>query len=282
MDLKELAAAIVGLLQPVSINDRGGDLLIAHEDLAVRNLEQYRDRPKRIRQTFNAVGIESFVGYVNRYKNADSTIFITPDLKSLAAGGTLATAVIDYHVNGGSENPGENEARWGDHVVTMFARPSLPYAKLLALDGKQMEQPDFAQALEDIARFSSSHAQADLIEIARTINLTSKGAFKSFEDELSGSVDFNFDVQVKASAGTQTRTLAVPTTIDFDIPLIDGLAPVKVTTKFIYRVPDGPGGRVQLGVKIVDRVWLEDQAIHEAKAALIEKTALNVYVGATK
>lgn len=54
------------------------------------------------------------------------------------------------------------------------------------------------------------------------------------------------------------------------------------SNEFIRVLSELRGGRVQLGVKIVDRVWLEDQAIHEAKAALIEKTALNVYVGATK
>lgn len=287
MELKALAAALVGLLQPTSINasdpgnsDATGNILIAHKDLSVVDLEQFRGRPKRIRQTFAATGIPSFVDYVNRYKDEDSTIFITPDLTQLANGAKLATAVLDYHQSSPDGTPqGENEARWGDHAVTLFARPSLPYSKLLALDGKLMDQPSFAQALEDIARFSNSHAAADLVEIARTISLTSKGDFKSFEDELSGSVDFKFDLAVKASAGTQTRSLTVPSVIGFAIPLIDGLSPTTVNVKFLYRVPDGPGGKVHLGVKIVDRTWLEDAAINEAKAMIEEQTGLPVYVG---
>lgn len=283
MELKNLAAALAALLAPVPVAIAGKErAMIHHDSLNIEDIENLQPAPFRIRETFAAVGLPSFVSYVNRYKDDASTIFVTPDLTSLANGAVLATAVLDYHVADAqpAESKAEpNAARWGTHKATLFARPSLPYAKLLALDGKMLDQPSFAQALEDIARFSSSHSSADLIEIARTINLTSKGDFKNFEDELSGSVEFKFDVMVKGSAGTQTRALAVPSTIDFVIPLIDGLKPVVVTAKFLYRVPENPGSKITLGIKIVDRVWLEDAAVNEAKAEIAELTKLPVYVG---
>lgn len=279
MDIKALAAALVALVGPSQLDPKSR-LLLMHEDQKIHDLEHLAERPARIRQHFAAAGIDAFTGYVNRYKDANSTIFITPTLTQLANGAVLATAVLDYHESGAPELSGDNDPRWGQHVVTLAARPSLPYAKLLALDGKFMDQPQFAQALEDIARFASSHSQADLVETARTISLTSKGDFKSFEDELSGSVDFKFDVRVGATAGTAERKLTVPSTIDFTIPLIDGLDPVVITTKFKYRVPESPGAKVTLGIQIVDRVWLEDAAIAEAKGKLADATGLPVYVGA--
>lgn len=269
-----ISALVAALAQPVPVTDGA---MAVPENYNLHSLEEFEPAPNRIRATVEAVGIDSFTSYINRFKNPDSTIFITPDLTQLAHGACLATAVIDYHASGTAEFL--ERPRWGDHVVTLYARPSLPYAKLLALDGKLLDQPSFAQALEDIARFSSSHPAADLIEVARTISLTSKGDFKSFEDELSGSVDFKFDLAVRASAGTQTRSLTVPSVIAFNIPLIEGLSPVTVEAKFLYRVPDGPGGKVSLGIKIVDRVWLEDAAIREAHTKIAELTSLPVYVG---
>lgn len=282
MEIQQLAAALVALVGP-QMFDPTTRAAVLHEDQKVHDLEHLSPRPARIRQHFAAAGIDAFTGYVNRYKDPNSTIFITPTLTSLANGAVLATAVLDYHES--KPQPAEggalpHEPRWGEHTASLSARPSLPYAKLLALDGKFMDQPQFAQALEDIARFASSHSQADLVETARTISLTSKGDFKSFEDELSGSVDFKFDVRVGATAGTAERKLSVPANINFDIPLIDGLPPVTVITKFKYRTPQNPGDKVTLGIQIVDRVWLEDAAIAEAKGKLADATGLPVYVGA--
>lgn len=284
MDIDNLPGALRNALIGATLLqlDNGQQVAAVPDDYALTDLETFRDNPNRITNTINVNGLDSFLGYVNRFKGASSTIFITPDLTQLATGAVLATAYLDYHAAASDATVDEALPSWMGHRVELFAQPSLPYAKLLNLDGKLLTQPEFAQALEDIARFSSSHPAAELVEIARTISLASKGDFKSFEDELSGSVDFRFDMAVRASAGTQERRLSVPSIIDFKIPLIDGLTPVGVQAKFLYRVPEQPGGKVLLGVKIVDRVWIEQAAVSEAKEMVAEGTKLPVYVGRVK
>ena len=281
MDLKELIAAVLGLAaKPEIVVIDGREVLLRPDGWDVQGLENYRQRPDRIENTITITGVDSFLQYVNRFKGAESSIFITPDLTQLANGATLATAIIDYH--GGDDADFERKlADHQTHKVLLRGRPSIAYGKLLALDGKLLAQDEFARALEDIARFSSSHAAGDLLDIARTLSLTSKGDFKSFEEEFSGSVDFKFDLQVRASAGTQERKLTVPSHLAFHVPLIDGMAPTDVQAKFLYRVPDGPGGKVQLGIRIVDRPWLEDAAIRDVAKVIEEETALPVYVGTT-
>ncbi|HEY3434289.1 MAG TPA: DUF2303 family protein [Solirubrobacterales bacterium] len=277
MDLKEIIASLLGLVvKPEVVSIDGRDVLLAPDNWGIHSLEEYRDGPDRVSNTITMTGMESFNDYVNRFKLPASTVFIAPNLAGLASNATLATAIIDYHENDGN-NPAD--AKHLSHRALLQARPSIAYGKLLALDGKLLAQDEFARALEDIARFSSSHAAADLLEIARTLSLTSKGDFKSFEEEFSGSVDFKFDLQVRANAGTQERKLSVPSHIGFFVPLIEGMSDVSVQVKFLYRVPDGPGGKVQLGIKIVDRVWLEDNAIRDAADFIREKTDLPVYVG---
>ena len=273
MENNLIKALVAALATPTILQQDGRELAAVPDNFQIESLERFREAPDRTRAELTMNGLDSFCSYVNRFKEAAaSTVFVTPNLKSLQEGMTLATAVIDFPQD-------YNDPRWGEHVVRMAARPSQAYAKLIALDGKLLPQSDFARALEDIARFSSSHPAAELLEVAQTISLTSKGDFKSYEDDFSGSTEFRFDLAVKANAGSQERRLIVPTHIGFHVPLIDGLEDVDVQVKFLYRVPAEPGGKVLLGIQIVDRPWLEEAAINRAANAIRDKTALDVFVG---
>ena len=177
MDLKELIAAVLGLAaKPEIVVIDGREVLLRPDGWDLQGLEKYRQRPDRIENTITITGVDSFLSYVNRFKGAESSIFITPDLSHLASGATLATAIIDYHGGEDTDQTGSGRqlADHQTHKVLLRGRPSIAYGKLLALDGKLLAQDEFARALEDIARFSSSHAAGDLLDIARTLSLTSK------------------------------------------------------------------------------------------------------------
>ncbi len=273
-----LGQAGVQLLTP---SQTGGAMLAAVPDgWRIEDLEEFGAVPKRIRQKPVVRGVAAFVNYVNRFKRVGSTIFVVPDLKSLGHGSTLATCIIDYHDIDRVENsPQSDRPAWGDHVVTLKASPSLAYEKLMNLDGKLLDQDVFARHLEEISRFCSSHDQAQIVEIARSIALTSKGNFKIVDDVFSGSVDFVYDVKVSASAGTSEKKLTVPNIIGFEVPLLDGLDTFAVPVKFKYRQPDEVGGKVKLGIEIQDRLWLEEAALVQVRAKLEADTGLDVYVG---
>lgn len=272
-----LKLLIASLAQPLTIKRDDVEFTALPPGWQPVQQHDLRTRPERVNTDVTLLGIPSFNAYVNRFKNEDSTIFVTPNLSKLADNMTLATAHLEYHEDGAGVSSAA--PAFLTHNARLTARPSLVYAKLLGLDGRLLDQPTFAQALEDIARYSSSHAAADLLEVARTINLTSKGDFKNYEDDFSGSTEFRFDLRVAANAGTQERKLIVPSVIEFRCPLIDGLSDEVVSAKFMYRVPNGPEGKVQLGIKIVDRAYLEEKAIGEAANAIAEATNLPVYVG---
>ena len=272
--LKALAAA---LAQPVEISRPDTTFVALPPGWTTSQERDLRKHPDNVSTVVDLLGIPSFVEYVNRFKNQNSTIFVTPDLTRLSSNMVLATAFLEYHEDGSGAD--DTLPNFLTHLAKVTARPSLVYSKLLQLDGKLMDQTAFAQALEDVARYSSSHAAADLLETARTISLTSKGNFKNYEDDFSGSTEFRFDLQVSANAGTVERKLVVPSVIEFRAPLIDGLSEELVQTKFLYRVPQGHEGKVQLGLKIVDRAYLEEKAIAEAANKIAEATSLPVYVG---
>jgi uncharacterized protein YfdQ (DUF2303 family) len=249
-----------------------GPLAVVPDNMGVVDLEKYGIAPTAIRQSVELHNLEDFTSLVNRFKNDASIIFVSPNLKSLAGGGTLATAVIDYH--------GKDAPAWGNNTITLKARASLAYEKLMALDGKLLPQPDFAVAIEDVSAFASSIPRADILEIAQTLRLTSKGDFSNFNDEASGSVDFRYNLQVNASAGTSVeRKLTVPAQVSFKVAVLDGLDPVDVPVKLLYRTPNSTNDKVQMGFKILDRAWIEDAALQQVASTISEGTKLEAFKG---
>lgn len=272
--MSELIDTLLSALQkPTELPREVGQkpLAIIPDNMTLVDLEKFDANPSRIHQHISLTSIAKFTQLVNRFKNELSIVFIAPDLKSLGRDGKpLATAIIDYHAT--------DKPEWGNNRICLEARPSLAYQKLMDLDNKLMDQPDFAKALEEIARFSNTHAQADLLEIAQTMRLTSKGEFKNYDDEITGSLDIRYDVAVSATAGVE-RKLTVPTEIGFKVALIDGLEAVVVPVKLLYRTPAGPGQKVQMGIKIIDRTWIEEAAITGVTQLIEDETLLEAYPG---
>lgn len=260
--------------EPVAIIDvpsLPNGVVAIHQDYRVEDTENLEEKPHAIRAGVALVGIGSFVNYVNKFKDSDSLLFVSPDVTSIGRGQALATAVLDYH--------GKDDPRWGRHVVTLSAGPGKVYEKLIALDGKLLDQSEFAKLIEELAKFSLNVPPATLLEICRTLKLSQKGEFKSAEDDVSGSVDFVFNVAVSASAGSADQRLTVPQEIVFRASPIEGMAEVEVPVKFLYRVPEQVGGKVQVGIKIIDRTWLEKAAIEMVAEKLTEDTGLLTLTG---
>lgn len=273
---KQLAEALAAGLNG-QVHEAAGvnPVLVRHDNTTIESLEPYAERPYRQRGKAVLRGLDSFIGYVDRHKTGDSAIFITPDLSSLKKGAQLATAIFNYH---GSNDT--NHADWCDFTAALTAVPSLPYALLLEMhDAGLCEQPAFARSLERIARFCTSHSQGEIVEIARTLVLASKGDFASIDDDFSGSLDLRFNVQVRASAGTQTQKLDVPTHIRFIIPLLDGATPTEIVCRLKYRVPDHAGGKLSLGLEIEDRHWIEDACVQQVASAIGEKSGVQTFLG---
>ncbi len=275
--MEELIKSLIAALQDngvkrLSIGGVDQPLVAVPEEYAVQSLEQFAIAPSEIREVASLHGVPSFIEYVRRHKNEDSAVFVTPNLTQLRKGAVLSEAIIDYHGRG--SNP-----RWGKHRALLVARPGLGYEKLMELDGKLLDQAEFGKAMEDLVRYAVGIDSADLLETMRTLVLTSKGEFKNAEDELSGSIDFTYNMAVNASAGTANRKLSVPAELTFNTALVDGMPDTPVRVKFLYRVPMDQGGKVQCGIKIIDRVYLEDMALQEVAQYIRDETDLQVFVG---
>lgn len=240
---------------------------------------KFASRPRRVQEHVKLRTLDDFLAYVARYKNADSLALITPTLSALGTGEAMATATIDYHFSDNADE-GLVGPRFGSHVVSYHPTPSPAYALLTAMDGKIVEQDVFAQQLRDLARFCTSHPAAELLEVVRTLTLSSAGEYQSHTDDISGSVRFRYQVQVDARAGTTERTLSVPTSITFRVPVFLGdKAPTSIDAEYVYRPPAQSGGKVRMGIRLPERLWLENELIERTAATIREASGLLVAVG---
>lgn len=215
-------------------------------------------QPVRIRKKLQFYSANDFIAYINRFKNDDSTIYLAPKVENNAP---VATVIFDDNGNGNPQR--------GEHSASLVFRTSWQYEALKVLcNPSLLPQSDFALAVRDIAKYAQSIQAADLLELARTLQLSSKGDFKNFEDDFSGSVDFRFDLKVTAtSAQTAERKVPVPREIDWALPILLGGNDRLIKTELLYRVPQSAGDPVRLGLKFVG----EKEMLHGLTLALQEQ-----------
>ena len=171
------------------------------------------------------------------------------------------------------------------HVQAGGPMAKLPRAPAPSPNGSVpwLEQDVFARSMLNLARFCTSMWAADLLELAQKLTLTSKGAFRSINDDLSGSVSVAYDVQVsaKVDSGTTTKNIDVPSSISFNLPMLLGGSPVSINADLLYRIPDEAGGKIKLGIRLPDRVYVERDVLEALVAQLSTDTELAVAVGSS-
>lgn len=270
--IRQLIASAAGVTIIAPGTGRSLPMASIPDGVSLQSLEQYQDNPARIAGIVNLHRFKDFTAYVNAYKGAGSRIFVVPDL-ALRSGGVLASAILDYPVPG--------TPSWSTHQVNLVVQPSMEYKMLTNLEGRGLiAQPDFALALRDVARFCTTLSAADLVEIAQTLTLSSKGEFASIEDDFSGSVRFGYDVQVTAkSEATKRLNTEVPREIGFNLPVLLGGDNVDVTAELLYRVPASKEEKVKMGIRIPDRTFIERAVLEATADALGDATSLVVAVG---
>lgn len=271
--IRKMLAAAVGI---TLVPDAGTAAPIAAvpDGVQLKSLEQLLPAPLRTVGTTRLHQYPAFVAYVNKYKTPDGMIFVAPDI-AFRTGGTLAHAVLDF--------PAPDKPSWSGHCAELIVQPSIEYKMLTDLDGKLLEQDVFARSMLNLARFCTSMSAADLLELAQKLTLTSKGAFRSINDDLSGSVSVAYDVQVsaKVDSGTTTKNIDVPSSISFNLPMLLGGSPVSINADLLYRIPDEAGGKIKLGIRLPDRVYVERDVLEALVAQLSTDTNLAVAVGSS-
>lgn len=195
-DLKDVQAIVAAGQESVTIEKRvatikvnGIDVPVAANGVGVAVIEaalahsDARQLGPR-RRTLNVVlaDVASFIAYVNRHKDADSSvIYANPAHNTI-------TCVFDDFPSGPAQTGGR--ALWREHRA-LYACPLAPeWVRWTALEGKAMGQVAFGDLIDaqmhDLTSGEGFASPPELLQMARSLQVNSVGRYKRVVNPTTG------------------------------------------------------------------------------------------------
>jgi uncharacterized protein YfdQ (DUF2303 family) len=236
---------------------------IIPDNMKVEDLSKFLPPPERIRQRVELLNVPSYVEYVNRFRNDESTIFANE------AEAQYET-VLDYH--GGDDGGGRGTQ---DHIAVYNCPQSEQWKAWTGKHGQWFDQVSFASFLESNLREITSPPGAKFMEVALQLQIHKNAEFQSDVRLDNGQVNFRYEENIRGT--TKAGDLGIPTQFTLTLPVfVDGAAH-KLEARFRYRMDEG---KLMLGYQLIrhQEVW---QAAVKIVTGEIRKGApdLKLYAG---
>jgi uncharacterized protein YfdQ (DUF2303 family) len=203
----------------------------------------------------------SFHAYFDKHHDDDTEIFA--DAEALTV-----TAVLDAHT--------ADTARWSGHRLTLRLRETDAWKQWLTLDGKLMAQEPFAEFLEDHLPELLEPSAADMLEIAQSIQGTTKAEFQSGTRLATGQRQLAYVETTTAKAGSKGQ-LTIPETFTVGLVPFEGSEGYKLTARLRYRID---GGGLRIGYKLERPGDTRRQAFADVVATIAEQIEQPIMNGA--
>ncbi len=234
------------LAKPKVVTSKDGVEWIMKPDgtLAIINPKEHTflaERPVRIEQAVGVRDAASFLAYHALYSDDNSRAFANRDNSSVHC-------VLDYHE---SE---DKKARHGKHALTLVLRHTEEWQKWTKSNGRQMEQAEFAEFIEDNAPDVVEPSAATMLEMATTLQAKTDVDFKSAVNLQSGEVQLRYEENISGKFGKGETQ--IPKSFKISIPVYDGQDPVQIDARIRFR---NRGGKLTFWYQLlyVDR-WKRD------------------------
>ncbi len=200
--------------------------IVVPNDCKVENLGAYV-QPSVIKATPLFREMDSFIAYVAKWSNPDTTIFANPAPDSLEV-----TAIIDYHTAEG--------ANWCKHRAIFRTQMTPEYQTWMAANRKIMNQVDFATWLEDNAQLIRTPSGAELLELVRALHGHKNARFGGEVRLKTGnySVSWEEETVVKANIKTEGGDLELQHSIMAGIAPFYGVKPYPIQARLKTKVED--------------------------------------------
>lgn len=260
--LKEALDAVAARA-PAHDAPNGGKIIIVPEGYRAESVRPLEEPIPRIKQAVVLHDKDSFVSYVNRFKQGEATrIFAEPGF--LVNGQAHVTAVVDYHKNAAAD--------YGVHTARYQPRYSDQWQRWQKACEAPLKQAEFAEFVEEVRSDIVEPDAAKLLDIVRTFKASKRVDFDSVVYQPNGDVKLGYEerTEQKGTSGVLPERMAL------GIPVYFRGSAYKVPVLVRYRVG---GGGVQFSLKIDRANVIEDTAFSELTTAVQEATGIDVYLG---
>lgn len=200
-------------------------------EFQVKNLEPdwLEPLPDHIRQTVNIAELESFVRYVKQFKTFSAQVFAVQNEL-----GARFLAVLDYHESGKESKP-----RRAKHSAVYAPVYSDDFNAWCKVNGKPMSQSDFLDHLRKWGDTITSHSDADMIELASTLDFKVDAEFSSHVERTTGGRKLVYDEKVQGSGQMKKVEVKVPDSMTLKLPIFVGGKDYQIAVELLYRPQGG-------------------------------------------
>ncbi|MET7395597.1 DUF2303 family protein [Dactylosporangium sp. NPDC005572] len=224
----------------------------------------YREQPKRKTGATTVRDVASFAAYWGKHHQPGrSEVYATRD-------GLKVTAVIDTH------GSALDATGWGQHRLVLQLEHTTAYKAWTSKSGIDMSQEEFANFLEDNRTDIISPPAAEMLEVAQSIQATTKVSWASGHRLADGQRVLNYTEETESRSGTQGQ-LAIPAEIELALFVFKG-APVadQFVARFRHRLVQG---QLKLQYRLDRPDDIVDAAFEGVVAEVTEACATTVLRG---
>lgn len=216
-------------------NDDGRTFLVYPSDRAVKDISEPNAvsplLPDQIVQGVVLQTLDSLVDYTNRFKTETTLLFADITANRIRA-------ILDYHA--------ADAPKHAVHVATMDLPFSEEWKTWSAINGKLMDQLEFARFLEENAGDVVAPSGADLLEACRDLQARRKVNF--IKAVRTASDNESFEYTDETTATTRKGDVEVPNKFTLEIPVYFGQGVTTLQAFLRWRLVEGEG--LKLGVQL--------------------------------
>lgn len=220
---------------------------------------------QNVSQSEKLIEQDSFVGYVNRFKQSHTII------KAFPASGSMR-AVIDYHQPSTQAMPAL--PNYGTHICTLECGFDPNWDRWRTIDRKSLSQEEFAYFIEEMLHTIGAPDGADLLEMAQTLKINRGVIFKANKRLKDGTIDIEYTEsdEISSSRGH----VAVPDEITIVCPIYMFRVAQTIKAKLRYRVAKGEP--LQFRIDILNAKLIEFEAFRVMAEEVRAATGQPVFI----
>ena len=257
-----LAGAALGEPRSPSLDEGTGVYAVVPKNHEVKSLEEFLPRPLRIAQDAVLHDAESFIAYVNGFKNQTSRVFFDGELESFAA-------ALDYHDVGAPS--------WCTHSATFRPRRSVEFITWMDSNRKVMSQVDFARFIEENTPDIVEPSSAQFLEMALSFEAKKSVEFSSGIRLKNGQIQLQYDEVIRGSACK--GTLEIPEQFVLGVAIhVNGPA-YRIPARLRWRLQDG---KAWFWYEIVRPHKFIEDALREIRERVAKETTIPLLAGTAK
>ncbi len=202
---------------------------------------------------------DSLVEYVNIFKKAETVLFA--DISS-----DVILAVIDYHA--------PDLTHRLKHRAQMQLPRSIEWATWSAIDGKMMEQGEFARFLQENGADISAPDGATVLEACKDLHAVRNVNFRKAVRTASDNEDFEYVEETEAKS--KKGSIELPTKFELTIPVYFDGRTTQLYAFLRWRLDEGS---LKLGIKLHRAEHVRQAMFKEIVGQVADRTELPAVYG---